>query len=286
MKRLKPIFVILFVILFIILSLAIFSTKCYSQDFIRLGMAHDFQKNKVVQTFSFDFNRTENIKEKSGRFLLFDQHNFYILPTSDVNIGDGVTSCENNLLFQANIGKAFYGDLKKSKNKLTSNQWNKAIELNPSYNSDKLFSEKLAFGQAKFLLNFVSSWHNRATEPIFIKKVHSLSTGFFSNIGYRYSKTYNASNLYSTIGWLLDYKTRILNSKNDEKWIFKLSGNYYYIASDVKELTTDYFGGIIKTSLNRLALNNIYVGLSHQYGNDNPNYNYLHTLEFSLKIKY
>lgn len=266
--------------------LTIFSTKSYSQDFIRLGVAHDFQKTKVVQTFSFDFNRTENIKEKSGRFLLFNKNNFYILPTSDVNIGDGITSSENNILFQANIGKAFYGDIKKSEDKLTTNQWNKAIEFNPSYNSDKLFSEKLTFGQVKLLLNFISSKHNGATEPIFIKRVHSLASGVFSNIGYRYSKTYETDKLYSTVGLLLDYKTRILNSKNDETWIFKLSGNYYYIASDVKELTTDNFGGIIKTSIDRLALKNTYVGLSHKYGNDNPNYKYVHTLELSIKIKY
>lgn len=266
--------------------LTIFSTKSYSQDFIRLGVAHDFQKTKVVQTFSFDFNRTENIKEKSGRFLLFNKNNFYILPTSDVNIGDGITSSENNILFQANIGKAFYGDIKKSEDKLTTNQWNKAIEFNPSYNSDKLFSEKLTFGQVKLLLNFISSKHNGATEPIFIKRVHSLASGVFSNIGYRYSKTYETDKLYSTVGLLLDYKTRILNSKNDETWIFKLSGNYYYIASDVKELTTDNFGGIIKKSIDRLALKNTYVGLSHKYGNDNPNYKYVHTLELSIKIKY
>lgn len=269
-----------------VVFLAIFSTNSYSQDFIRLGVAHDFQKSKVVQTLSFDFNRTENIKEKAGRFLLYNKNNLYILPTSDVNIGDGITSSENNILFQANIGKAFFGELHKSEDKLTTNQWNKAIEINPSYNSDKLFLEKLSFGQVKFLLNFISSKHNGAIEPIFVKRVHSFATGIFSNIGYRYSKTYDTDNFYSTIGLLLDYKTRLLNSKNDETWVYKVSGNYYYIASDVKELTNDNFGGIIKSSVDRLALKNTYIGLSHKYGNDNPNYKYVHTFELSVKIKY
>ena len=270
-----------------ILILMVFYTQCtFGQDFIRIGAAHDFQKNKVVQTFSFDFNRTEKIDEKKGRFLLFDKNDFYILPTSDVNIGDGVTSSENNILFQLNMGKVFYGTKWKSEDNLTTSVWNKAIEFNPSYNSDKLFNEKLIYSQLKFLLNFISARHNGAIEPIHVKTEHSIATGLFTNLGYRYSKTYDTDNLYSTFGILLDYKTRLLNSKNEENWVFKVTGNYYYIESDVSQLTTDKFGGIVKSSMDRLVFKNTYVGLSHKYGNDNPNYKYVHTLELSAKIKY
>lgn len=275
-----------FILTSITMLIALFSQNTFGQDFIRIGAAHDFQKNKIVQTFSFDFNRTEKIDEKKGRFLLFDKNDFYILPTSDVNIGDGVTSSENNILFQLNLGKAFYGTPSKSKDNLTTYVCNKAIEFNPSYNSDKLFSEKLTYGQAKFLLNFISARHNGATEPIFVKTEHSIATGLFTNIGYRYSKTYDTDNLYSTIGVLLDYKTRLLNSINEENWVFKVTGNYYYIASDVSQLTSDNFGGIIKSSIDWLTFKNTYLGLSHKYGNDNPNYKYVNTLELSLKIKY
>ncbi|WP_264523291.1 hypothetical protein [Flavobacterium sp. N502536] len=272
--------------LLLIVLLAILNNKVFGQDFIRIGAAHDFQKNKVVQTFSFDFNRTEKIDEKKGRYLLFDHNNFYILPSSDVNIGDGVTSSENNILFQINMGKAFYGEKWKSKDNLRTSAWNKAIEFNPSYNSDKLFQEKLIFGQLKLLVNLISQKHKDATENTYIQSVHSIALGGFTNLGYRYSKTYDTDDLYSTAGILIDYKTRILNSKNEDTWVFKVTGNYYYIVSDVQQLTTDNFAGLIKSSIDRQIFKNTFVGLSYKYGNDNPNYKYIHTLELSAKIKY
>jgi hypothetical protein len=260
--------------------------KSFGQDFFRIGAAHDFQKNKIVQTFSFDFNRTEKIDEKKGRFLLFDHNNLYILPSSDVNLGDGITSSENNILFQINMGKAFYGEKWKSKDNLRTSAWNKAIEFNPSYNSDKLFQEKLAFGQLKLLINLISQKHKDATEKTYIRSVHSIALGGFSNLGYRYSNTNKTDALYSTAGILIDYKTRILNSKNEDTWVFKVTGNYYYIVSDVQQLTTDNFAGLIKSSIDRQIFKNTFIGLSHKYGNDNPNYKYVHTLELSAKIKY
>lgn len=274
------------IILLFIAFFAIFKNKVFGQDFIRIGAAHDFQKNKAVQTFSFDFNRTEKMDEKKGRFLLFDHNNFYILPTSDVNIGDGITSSENNILFQINMGKVAYGEEWKSKDNLRTSAWNKAIEFNPSYNSDKLFQEKLAFGQLKLLVNLISQKHKDATENTYVQSVHSIALGSFSNLGYRYSKTYDKEALYSTIGILVDYKTRISNSQNKDTWVFKVIGNYYYIVSDVQQLKTDNCAGLIKSSIDRQILKNIYIGLSHKYGNDNPNYKYVHTLELSTKIKY
>ena len=91
---------------------------------------------------------------------------------------------------------------------------------------------------------------------------------------------------YSTLGFLVDYKTRLLNPKDKEKWIFKITGNYYYIASDVKELTSSSFGGILKCSIDKLIVKNTFIGISYKYGNDDPNYTYVHTLELSAKIKY
>ena len=116
--------------------------------------------------------------------------------------------------------------------------------------------------------------------------MHSIALGGFSNLGYRYSKTYGTDDFYSTAGLLIDYKTRILNSKNEDTWVFKVTGNYYYIVSDVQQLTTDNFAGLIKSSIDRQIFKNTYIGLSHKYGNDNPNYKYVHTLELSAKIKY
>lgn len=275
-----------YILLFVVFLFAFISSKLSGQDFIRIGAAHDFQKNKVVQTFSFDFNRTEKIDEKKGRFLLFDRNNYYILPTSDVNLGDGTTSSENNILFQINLGKAFYGEKWKSKDSLRTSAFNKAIEINPSYNSDKLFNEKLAYVQLKFLFNLISQKHKDTTENTYIESVHSIAVGVLSNLGYRYSKTYDKEDLYSTLGILLDYKTRILNSKSEDSWIFKLMGNYYYIISEVEQLTSDKYAGIIKCSVDMLVIKNTFFGVSYKYGNDNPNYKYVHTLEISAKIKY
>ncbi len=272
---------------YLILVLSIISsTTTFSQDFIRIGAAHDFDKNKVVQTFSFDFNRTEKVDEKAGRFLLFDKNNFYILPSSDLNIGDGVTSSENNVLFQINIGKAFYGKKWKSDDDLRTSAWNKALEFNPSYNSDKLFDERLTFGQVKLIFNLISQKHKDKTADTYIESAHSLAFGPFSNLGYRNSKTFETGRLYSTVGLFLDYKMRLLNSENEETWVFKVSGNYYHINSDISQITTDDYGGIIKSSINRMIIKKTYIGLSHKYGNDNPNYEYVHTLELSMKIKY
>jgi hypothetical protein len=275
-------------LLFLVVS-AISAHKVLAQDLIRIsvGATYDIQKNGVVQNFSFDFNRTEIIDEKRGGFLYFGRNNFYILPTSDINIGDGVSVSENNILFQVNMGEACYGKIRKSTDKLRTSIWNKAIEFNPSYNSDKLFQEKLAFGQLKLLVNLISQKHKDTTENrLCIQSVHSIALGGFSNIGYRYSKINDADALYSTAGVLLDYKTRVLNSKKENTWIFRLTGNYYYIISDVRQLTNDNFAGLLKASIDRQIYKKTFIGLSYKYGNDNPIYKYIHTLELSAKITY
>lgn len=266
--------------------LVINSNKLIAQDFIRIGVAHDFKKSKIVQTFSFDLNRTEKIDEKVGSYLTFSHDNFYILPSIDFNVGDGVSSSENNILVQLNIGKAYYGKLNKSDDNIKTSVWNKSIEFNPSYNSDKLFNEKLSFGQLKFLFNYISSKHNIENENIFVEKSASFSLGLFSNIGGRFSKTFDKTNLYSTVGVLLDFKARILDSTNTEKWIYKLTGNYYQIVSDIDEIAIDNYGGVIKTSIDKLFYKKYYLSISYKYGNDNPTYNYFNTLELSVKIKY
>lgn len=262
--------------------------KVVSQDFIRIGAAHDFKKSSVLQTFSFDFNRTEKIDEKKGKFLLFDKNNFYILPTTDVNLGDGITASENNVLFQINAGKAFFGNLRKSNNNLTTSAWNKAIEFNPSYNGDKSFVEKLAFTQIKLLLNFISATHSDATPDTYVKSVFSFAPSMFTNIGYRNSKSFG-NNFYSTAGMLMDFKLRLLNKKDKDiydNWILKLSGNYYYILSEVKQLTSKNYAGILKASIDKNFYKSLYLSFTYKYGNDNPTYSTIHTLELAFKVKY
>lgn len=252
------------------------------QDFVRMGIAFDFKEKYIVQAFSFDFNRTEKISEKSTGTFFLAKNDFYILPTSDINIGEGITISENNILLQVDMGKAFYGLKRKSMDNLSTFVWNKAIEFNPSYNSDRYFKEMLTYGQLKFLLNFITSRHDKEID--FLKNENVFAIGLFSNIGYRFSKTYNTDDLYSTFGILLNYKTRLVNLQKDDNIIFILTGNYYYINSDVSLLTTEKFAGIVKSSIDKLIYQNTYLGLSYKFGNDNPYYQYIHSLELSAKI--
>ncbi len=282
--------------LFLASSVLFIPNLVHSQDFIRIGAAHDFQKKSIVQTFSFDLNRTEKADEKKDRAFLFNAQGVYIAPAVDLNVGNGVTSSENNVLTQVNIGKVFFGKPGRSKDALTISTKNKSFEVNPSYNSDKLFNEQLLYGQIKpFVFNFISQSFS-GTDPAasYLKSVNSVAVGVFSNVGYRYSRTYAGEKFYATTGILLDYGTRLLTSKALDNWVFKVNGNCYYIASDIEELIPNDFAGVVKASIDKLVplageagfLSNLYVGITYKYGNDNPSYNLVHTLELSTKIKY
>jgi hypothetical protein len=220
---------------------------------------------------------------------LYNSKGYYLTPTSNVNIGDGVSASENNILFQFYAGKAFFGKLHKSKNNLVTSACNKAIEINPTLISDKNFDEKLAFAQFKFIVNFISSESKDATSETYIKSAFSLTPGLFANLGYRNSDTYNSGHAYSTMGFLLDLKYRLLNkSGNDiyDNWIFNLSGNYYYIAAEVRQLVSDNYAGFLKASIDKQFFKSLYLGLLYKYNTDNPTYSIVHTVEFSLKVKY
>lgn len=278
--------------LLLLATSTIFTNKILGQDLIRVstGAAYDFRKNRVSENFSLDFNRTEKIDEQDGVFLFISRKkDYYIRPTLDVNIGDGVTASENNVLFQLNMGKSFVDTTLCTKNSLRKSGWNKKIELNPSFNSDKIFQEKSVFGQVRLSTNLISSKYTDQTMCTRIKSEHSLVLGGVSNLGYRYSKLYHIDAFYSTAGVQFDYQSRILDSNEKDvwdAWIFGVAGSYYYIISDIPELTSDNFAGLIKASIDRYIRKNIYVGLSYKYGNDNPEYSYVHTLALSAKITY
>ncbi|TFF36196.1 hypothetical protein [Mucilaginibacter psychrotolerans] len=259
-----------------------------AQDFIRLGATHDFASNKVLNIFSFAFNRTEAEEADVAKYLSFNIHsNIFILPTSEVNIGDGVTSSENNVLVQFKIGKLYLPTVQRSStNPLRTYVWRQSIEFNPSYNSDKEFNERLYFGQLRYGANYVSQVFSGAVPGSYITSVHSIALGPFGNFGSRNSKTYDASKFYSTTGAFFEYTFRDLNQHQEENWVAAISGNYYYIISDIDAITNDNFGGIIKTSLDRRIYKKFSIGLQYKYGNDNPNYAYVHTLGLSAKISY
>lgn len=267
-------------------TIAVIDSK--SQDFIRIGATHDFDKKAIIQTFSLDFNRSESVKEKPGKFLKFSNDNVYLLPTSDINIGDGITSSENNILTTINAGKGYFGKVYKMPNDSSvSKVFNYAIEVNPSYNSDKNFAEKLVFGQLKWVGNFIRSKSVTLSDSdAYVKNARMFSVAVFSNIGYRFSETYKTGNNYSTIGLLFDYKQRLLDSDRKEVWIFSLNFSFYRILSEVEKVKVEDNAGMIKASIDKKLIKNSYIGLGYKYGNDNPNYKYVNVLEFSVKMKY
>lgn len=263
----------------------LFSQLSMSQDFIRIGLANDFRKDKLVQTFTFDFNRTEKTEEKEDRNL-FKSSRYYVLPTCDINIGDGVTASENNILFQGVFGKLRPKHMWKSKDGLTNYFFQSAWELNPTYNADKLFDEKLYYGQLKYLLNFIPTYYSNPADSIHVRKVNSVYGGVFVNAGIRDSKIFDDKKLYTTTGFSVEAKSRIINADLDEVLVLKLSGDYYYIISDIDSITTDQFAGILKASATKRLFDEFYVGLDYKYGNDNPKYSYVNTLDLSIKYNY
>jgi hypothetical protein len=261
-----------------------FSAKC--QDFIRVGLGLGLNKKQLIQNFSFDFNRTKKIEEGEDRFLLYNVNDIYILPNADINIGEGISTSENNITFQMNSGKAFMGN--PTKHGLTTSVWNEAIEFNPSYNSDKSFDEKLIYGQFKLIATHKIQKNDGIEENPNIVHVFFASPSLFLNLGYRNSKTFSMDKLYSTAGLALDLKARFrnLDSIPYDDWIVKLNFSYSYLISELSELTTDKYAGLLKLSVSKRITDRIYIGINYLYGNDNPFYEYVHSADLSFKIKY
>ncbi|UPL50549.1 hypothetical protein [Hymenobacter sublimis] len=271
------------------------SVPVLGQDFVRIGAGGDFKESRFIQTFSFDFNRTEKVDEKAGRYILYSRSGFYITPSSDVNIGEGVTASENNILVQLYLGKAFFGDKVKSNDGFGVSQLNKAFELNPVVNADKNFDQMLYYGQAKFLLNRISARYTSGPDT-FLLADNSFSIGPFFNLGHRRTRVEVngdqeiSGNAYATGGLLGEWKKRIRKKtvKNGvvDDWFLRLSGNYYYVVSDSRNLTGEDFAGIAKASIDKRIGKRIFLGLSYRYGNDNPKYVTVHTLDLGIKVTY
>ena len=271
------------VVLLLLLSVQIMQ-KLHAQDLIRVGIGGDFKKSNFIQTLTFDLNRTEQLDEKKGRFFVFSDNGYYLLPTVDVNIGEKTTSSENNVLLQLTAGKIFYGEKRRNDAEKILLVWNKAIEINPSYNADKNFIEKLGYAQVKFILNPIWSKFYPSNK---FKNESSLAFGVFGNNGFRHSATYAKNSAYSTGGAIASFKERFRNDgQTEDNVVLALSGNYYRIFSELDELTDDKYAGALKASVDKLLAKKFYMGLVYKYGNDNPTYTCISTLELALKIQY
>ncbi|MGI4734232.1 MAG: hypothetical protein ACRYG7_03545 [Janthinobacterium lividum] len=156
------------------------------KDFVRIGVGGNFREDRLVQTISFDLNRTEKVDEKASRFVLFNRQGYYLTPNFDVNLGDGLTSAENNISVQINFGKLKFGTPKPRNNNLNSKVLNTAWEINPSTTADKNFDQRLYYGQFKYIVNLIDNKYvTKPDKKFFYKKGVSVSLAPVLNAGYR-----------------------------------------------------------------------------------------------------
>lgn len=259
-----------------------------AQDHLRLGVAADFNsKGKLVQTISIDLNRTEKVDEKVNQYWLFNKNGYFIQPSADINVGEKTSSADNNITVLLNMGRVY---LDKRPGVL---KFNKALEFNPTYSSDKNFQEKLVYGQLKGVVNVVKS-HFTLDVDTFINRRFSASLGAFSNLGGRRSQSLDLNKLYATAGPLLELKwlwRKLPKNKADgtdpyTDWQLKVSGKGYYLFSEISALYDRDFAGTLQASLEKKFIRFFYLGLNYKYGNDNPTYKDIHTLELGLKFNY
>lgn len=261
--------------------------SCLGQDFVRIGAAMDFNKKQVVQTFSFDLNRTERIDEKTGKYLIFTNKNWYLLPAVDVNIGEKTTSSENNILTQIVIGNFKTLPRRGSSTK----DYSIGFEVNPTFNADKDFNEKLAYLQLKGVGNMVDS-KGPSDASGYVTSGYVIAGGLFTNAGLRYSRTFDTTGYYQTAGFLTECKFQWFDKYEDKDeneepfttWQIKLTGNYFAVVSDEELLYDKDFGGSLKFSVEKHLFGKaLYISSSYKLGNDTPLYTDFHTLELSLK---
>lgn len=124
-------------IILVFIALNSMSQRVSAQDFIRVGTGFSFLGSEdFVQSLTFDLNRTEAKKEKGGIYFLFTPDNFYIKPVVDVNIGESVSTSQNNVKFTTRFGKNIF---------YSSRSTYFFVNVEPTYNTNKEFNEELYY---------------------------------------------------------------------------------------------------------------------------------------------
>lgn len=278
-----------FKISFILLT-AFISSKGIAQDMFRVGVGFSLKDSTdFVNTLSFDFNRTESVKEKSGKSLLNNSNNIYLTPSVDVNLGEGTKTSENNVLAQVSLGKVYFGTLNNKGVK--QNQFNRAFEFSPSYHADKSFKEVLYYGQVSYKFNFIGSkYSGTGVENDYVKKGYLIAFSPILNVGSRISKGLDSTVFYMTTGVSYEMKFRFLkkNKKDEpvEDWVLSFLATGFWVVSEMEEIYDDDIAGKIKASIDKRILDKLSVNISYKYGNDGPIYDDFHAIELGLKFKY
>ena len=278
-----------------------------AQDFIRVGGSFNLGggDKEIIQSLTFDLNRTEAKKEKDQNvYFLYSPKNFYILPVIDVNLGEKNKISENNIKSAFRFGKNFFNENIKSTYFF--------INIEPTYNSDKDFSEKLYYANINGGLKFYKDKEviqtvnfNDSTIPFNIRKNELLFTiGTIHKIGERLSKTYDKNNQYVIVGGFSEFKYVINRNnlselkKNAEKipkrsdlkqfanWTFSVKPRLFYIIEELEEVANNNFTGFIEVSIEKSINEKISFSMNYKFGDDQPKYEEVNGIEFGFKYKF
>ena len=281
-----------------------------AQDFIRVGGAFGLgeESNDIVQSITFDLNRTKAKRETDQNiYFLYTPKHYYILPVIDINLGENIKVSENNIKSAFRFGKNFC--INKNKNTYYF------INLEPTYNSDKDFSEKLYYANINAGFKFYKDNEtekvvnlNGSDEKFIIRENElSLTMGILNKIGERDSKTYNKRNQYLLTGGFLEFtftfnknnlKELIETAKNTKQkftrsdlkqyanWTIIIKPRLLSIIGDLEEVTNNNSTGFIDTSIEKYINKNISFSLNYKFGNDQPKYDEVNVLEFGFKYKF
>jgi hypothetical protein len=278
--------------LWVSITIGIFTCNmCEAQNFIKTDLALSFLGGKkLVQAFDFNLNRTDEAQNNNGGvyFLYTARTNFYIIPTVDANIGESVSTASNNIITQVTFGKMI--SVSKKKNGLNLSFFKFAAEINPTYNSDKTFAEKLYYAQIKVILNPIFDHFDGTPGVSLIRRELSIAVDPILNIGSHDSKTYNIQQSYSSAGLNTSFILRFnkLDSKGTpyEDWNFKISGNGYRLFSEIDALYAKDYYGQLSASVDKAVTSKCALSTSYKYGNENAKYNTINTLAFGFKYKF
>jgi hypothetical protein len=265
------------------------ASNCVAQNFIKTDLAFSFDDSKkLVQTFDFNLNRTDEVQNKNGGvYFLYTPARFYIIPTVDANIGQSVSTANNNVVTQIDFGKVLGNWKCKNGNDLRF--FRLAAQISPVYNSDKTFTEKLYYGQAKLLMNWVWDGFGGTAEKSQIDREISIAVDPVLNAGIHDSKNFGVNEGYSALGLNTSLTWSFFKFNGDMQyadWAIKFSGDYYDLSSEIKALYNKNYYGQVSGEVDKSITPKIALSLAYKYGNENATYSTVNTLQLGFKYKY
>jgi hypothetical protein len=260
----------------------------HGQNYVKTDLAFSFLgSKKLVQTFDFNLNRTDEVTNKDGgiNFFYSPVTNYYITPTVSANIGESITTANNNIVAQVAFGKDIAINKEKGKSFFRI-----SAEISPTYNSDKTFTEKLYYAQIRLILNPIWDKFTGTAASSLLRREFSIAVNPVVNIGSHDSKTYGVRAAYNTAGlntsFILRYNSLDKKGAVYEDWVFKLTGNGYRLFSEIKALYAKDYYGQLTASIDKALNSKCALSAGYKYGNESAKYDNVNGLTFGFKYKY